>query len=82
MDAAPNLEPVVCGCVEKRIQADRYLGWLYTLPLASFREKIDEGKFKSYFFGKMVSFLMACAAPEIERIVDSIDPEKGLTHKN
>ena len=77
IDAAPNLEPLVCACVERRMQNDSHLGLLYTVPLATFRSKYDQNKFMPYFMGKMFSFIMACTAPELERAVDAIDPSKG-----
>lgn len=77
VEAAPNIEPLTCACVEKRMRADEYIGLLYSVPLAAFRAKVDEGSFRPYFMGKVVSFTMACTAIELERATSGFYPKKG-----
>ena len=77
IEATPNFESVVCTCVENRMKSDQYLGMLFTLPLATFRERVDQTKFQLYLMGKMVSFTMACGALELDRYTNSINPSNG-----
>ena len=77
IEATPDFESIVCTCVENRMKSDQYLGLLFTLPLATFRAKVDQTKFQLYLIGKMVSFTMACGALELDRSTNNINPSNG-----
>ena len=59
------------------MKTDQYLGPMFTLSLSEFRTSVDQTRFRPYLMGKITSFLLACAAPELERATNSINPSAG-----
>jgi hypothetical protein len=76
--AATEREPVsnemVCGCVETKMKKDKHLSGLFAEDLSSMRVLMQTPTFKKYFMGKMLSYIMGCAAIEIEKSTDALAP--------
>ncbi len=56
------------------MKKDRHLSGLFAEDLTSMRLVIQAPTFKKYFMGKMLSYIMGCAAVEIERSTDALAP--------
>ena len=74
LDAKPIPFDVVCPCMKAKIQADPYIAVMLTNDEPNIEQKAQDPRFRPYFFAKLMSSVMVCAGPELEKSAKALVP--------